>query len=370
MNVQDAIKKFSGFGINDDKMRKFTCWGSVEVVDRQREIIPIEEVYKIMDIWMDRGAPIMFIHTNRQVGKGLSWRPELKDGKEGVLITGIIFNHYKEDDEVWNGIKNGEFEGLSIGGNSYSKEKDANGNTVIRDLIGYEFSVVPRTGNQEATFQEVNAMAKSDTTNKADEPVMEETPKAPEKAPEPAADAKEPEKAPEPAAETKAPDPAPEPEQPQTPALQEQVSKLESTVASLVEKLAQIEEKISGKPETETPIEGVPTEEKSDEQPKPCDEEKSCDEQPKPTTEEKSDEEKPKPDESNDKEKDVQKSELESVKKELADLKKSIVAKTIETPRPAEVQKRDKHNEARAKLQEMSRNGSIDFQELRKAIQE
>lgn len=355
MNTQDTIKKFSGFGINDDKMRKFTCWGSVEVVDRQHEIIPIEEVYKIMDIWMDRGAPIMFIHTNRQVGKGLSWRPDTKDGKEGVLITGIIFNHYKEDDEVWNGIKNGEFEGLSIGGNSYSKEPDGNGNTIVRDLIGYEFSVVPRTGNQEATWQEVNVMAKSEI-NKADEPVMEETPKAPENAPEPAADAKEPEKAPEPEAEAKAPDPAPEPEQPQTPALQEQVSKLESTVGALVEKLAKIEEQISGKPEMETPIEGAPTEEKSD----ACDDEKKgdqCDAQAEGTSEE----------EQNN---GFQKSELEALKKENAELKKSMVAKTIETPRPSEVQKRDKHNEVREKLQKMSRDGNIDFQELRKAIQE
>ena len=47
-NKQIVVKSFGFDGINDDSMRKFSCWGSVEVVDRQKEIIPAEEVYKIM----------------------------------------------------------------------------------------------------------------------------------------------------------------------------------------------------------------------------------------------------------------------------------------------------------------------------------
>ena len=105
MNPENIMKTFEINHIHEDSQRKFSCWGSVEVTDRHKEIIPAEEVYKIMDIWMDRGAPIMFNHTSRQVGKGINWQPLEKNGNPGVLITGIIYKHYAEDDEVWNGIK-------------------------------------------------------------------------------------------------------------------------------------------------------------------------------------------------------------------------------------------------------------------------
>ena len=163
MNGHKFIKNFEIDVINDDQMRKFTCWGSVQVKDRHDEIIPMDEIEKVMDIWMDRGAPIMFNHTHRQIGKGLSWRVSEKDGKPGVLINGIIFKHYKTDDDVWKGIKQGDFEGLSIGGEAHNREQTEEG-TYLRKLIGYEFSVVERCGNQEATWENI-AMVKNETND-------------------------------------------------------------------------------------------------------------------------------------------------------------------------------------------------------------
>lgn len=312
------LKSFQFDGINDEEMRKFECWGSVDVIDRANERIPADEVYKVMDIWMDRGAPIMFNHSNRQVGKGVNWRPAEKNGMKGVLITGVIFKHYKEDDEVWKGIKENKFEGLSIGGKAYSREKDDEGSTVLRNLIGYEFSVVNRTGNQEATFTEVNAMAKSEM-KKEDAPVVE-----PAQAAVPASNAGE-----------------------------DAIAKLQAIVAALVEKIAMIEEKVSGKPEAETPVE----EQKSCEE-KPVEAEKAEDE-PKV-------EEKPKEDE-------VAKlsKQLQAKDAEIADLKKSMVVKKIEAARPdvVEVTKADaKYSEVRKTLKEMSEKGSISFRTLGEKI--
>lgn len=301
------IKSFVFDGINDNEMRKFECWGSVEVIDRQNEIIPIDEVYKIMDIWVDRGAPINFNHTNRQVGKGLNWRPAVKNGKKGVLITGMIYKHYKEDDEIWEGIKKGEFEGLSIGGKSFLHEKDENGNTSLKHLIGYEFSVVERTGNQEATFTEVNAMAKSIETKKDDEPVMDEKPETD---------------------------------------LAEQVSQLKNVVTGLVEKLAMVEEKIAGKPEEETPVEEQKSEDKEDED----------------------EEDEKKEDDPKDDEVEKLSKKFSGMEQEIADLKKSIVVKTVETNRPAEAPKESKHNELRKSLAEMKSKGRIDFSEIGRQI--
>lgn len=162
--IINISKNFTINHIHEDSMRKFSCWGSVQVKDRQGEIIPIEEIQKTMDFWMDRGAPINLNHTNQQVGRGLSYSIEEKDGIPGVLIVGKIFNHYAEDDIVWEGIKKGDFEGLSIGGKAI-KDEQPDG-TYLRNLVGFEFSIVERTGNQEATFVTVNTIAKSDTNIK------------------------------------------------------------------------------------------------------------------------------------------------------------------------------------------------------------
>ena len=174
-NIIDKPFEFSK--IHDNDMRKFECWGSVEIVDNQGDLIPIEELQRIMDIWVDRGAPIMFNHTNQHVGKGLNWRRADKNGTPGVLITGKIFKHYVEDDTIWDGIKDGTLEGLSFGGKSYSKERDSIGNIIRRQITGHEFSVVKKCANQEATFTEVNTMAKGEKEIKKEEdPIMEETP--------------------------------------------------------------------------------------------------------------------------------------------------------------------------------------------------
>jgi hypothetical protein len=309
-NESEIVLKSFGFdGINDDEMRKFECWGSVEVVDRHQEVIPAEEVYKIMDIWMDRGAPIMFNHSNRQVGKGLNWRPAEKNGAKGVLITGSIFKHYKEDDDVWTGIKEGLFEGLSIGGKSFLREKDEDGHTTLRNLIGYEFSVVGRTGNQEATFTEVNTMAKSEKVMKQDEPVMDENPDT---------------------------------------GKEDELSQLKNMVTALIEKVAMIEEKISGKPAEETPVE----EQKAEPEP------------------EKEEEEAVEPEKKPEDEVEKMKAEVSNLKAELTDLKKSIVTKTISTERPGETPKEDKYTEVRKSLKEMSEKGKISFQELGKQMRE
>jgi hypothetical protein len=322
----EVFKSFGFEGIHDDDMRKFSCWGSVEVVDRQKEIIPIDEVYKIMDIWMDRGSPIMFNHSNRQVGKGLNWRPADKNGKPGVLITGLIFKHYKEDDDIWEGIKNKNFEGLSIGGKSLLKEKDNNGVTHLKNLIGYEFSVAPRIGNQEATFTEVNTLAKSEEVKKEDAPVMDETPEV--ASPSPEAD---------------------------------RVAKLESVITALIEKISQIEEKISGKPEEQKPVEtqsapdSVPEDEKKSEKP-----------------EEKKEDAPKEEDKVSKSEYDKVSNELTDVKKSLEELKKTAVAKTLETPRPEDKKPEatDKLTEVRKTLKGMAENKNIDFKVLGSKIRE
>lgn len=322
----ELIKSFQFNDIINNDMRKFECWGSVETKDRHGEIIPAEEVYKVMDIWMDRGAPIMYNHTNRNVGRGINWQPLEKNGKRGVLITGVIHKHYKEDDEIWHDIKKGKFEGLSIGGKSYTRESSNNG-TILRDLIGYEFSVVERCGNQEATFTEVNTMAKAEDIKKEDEPTMEESPEVEQKEDE-----------------------------------------MSSRLAAFEERLGKIESLLSGENEQDEPVEENKEEEAASEE--EVEKEESTEEEEVEKEEESEEEETEKEEESEDVEKKELQKSIETLQEEVKELKKSQVVKVVKTARPAVkvVKKEDNFSTLRKSVQSMAADGKVDLRTLGKEI--
>lgn len=148
--------------------RMFKSWGSVEVRDRENDLLPMDEFRKIMPVIMKRGGILMDRHSNRQVGKILNFEFREKQTPEGptlgVMITGEIFKDYEHDDMVWEGIKNGIYKGLSFGGRNKMKDVkfDKSGLTnILTKLEGFEFSLVPGMGNQEATMEQVNFLAKS-----------------------------------------------------------------------------------------------------------------------------------------------------------------------------------------------------------------
>ena len=148
--------------------RMFKSWGSVEVRDRENDLLPMSEFRKIMPVIMIRGGVLMDRHSNRQVGKILNFEFKEKETSEGiipgVMITGEIFRDYEHDDMVWEGIKNGIYKGLSFGGRNKMKDVkfDESGLTnILTKLEGFEFSLVPGMGNQEATMEQVNFLAKS-----------------------------------------------------------------------------------------------------------------------------------------------------------------------------------------------------------------
>ncbi len=154
--------------ILDTSARMFKSWGSVEVRDKENDLLPMSEFRKIMPVIMKRGGILMDRHSNRQVGKILNF--EFKDKqtpeglREGVMITGEIFKDYEHDDMVWQGIKDGVYKGLSFGGRNKIKDVkfDKSGLTnILKKLEGFEFSLVPGMGNQEATMERVNFLAKS-----------------------------------------------------------------------------------------------------------------------------------------------------------------------------------------------------------------
>lgn len=155
--------------VYNDQDRILQGWGTVEVVDRQGQVVPIDEIFKLMPVFVERGAPIMDMHTNKLVGKMLNYEKKIdpRSGKEGIFLTVKIFDHLITDDMVWDKIKKGEYTGFSMGGSAGLKLENYQVGGQVAELLKeiglFEFSVVDRPANQLSTFTGINAIAKSDT---------------------------------------------------------------------------------------------------------------------------------------------------------------------------------------------------------------
>lgn len=165
--------KYKQLNIKDESQRLVEGWASVQIKDKDGELIPIEELENIMPILMDRGGLVMFKHSNKPVGKILKWEvaehPET--GKKGIKLLVKIFNHYKLDDMVWQWIKEGKIKGFSFGGASGKEEylpwrKGEDIVRVLKDIEGYEFSLVENPANPYATIEAINWKAKGDEKGK------------------------------------------------------------------------------------------------------------------------------------------------------------------------------------------------------------
>jgi len=148
--------------------RSFEGWGSVEVKDKEGEIIPVDKIAEIMDTFIARGGTLMDSHSNRHVGKIIDWELRQKNGSPGIWLKGYIFKNYPIDNEVWQSIKSGEYQGFSLGGETSTRPEykcdDSTGvcADVLTDIFVYEMSVVRSPANQEASIEVVNLVAKSD----------------------------------------------------------------------------------------------------------------------------------------------------------------------------------------------------------------
>ena len=81
--------------VNSDE-RYFEGLLTVQMKDKQGEVTIVDELYKVLPIWMDRGAPISDTHSNRIIGKGINYSKTVvknADGEElaAIKITGKIF---------------------------------------------------------------------------------------------------------------------------------------------------------------------------------------------------------------------------------------------------------------------------------------
>ena len=150
--------------------RLFEGVATVEMVDKDRELIARDEIIKQFPVWIKRGAPIIDVHSNRVIGKGLGFEKTtvIDEGvtRPAVSITGKIFKDHELDNKIWSKIKSGEYKGLSFGGANKSPktvitQKDGTLAYKLNDLEMYEMSVCKDPTVPLAIITEFSTVAKS-----------------------------------------------------------------------------------------------------------------------------------------------------------------------------------------------------------------
>ena len=99
--------------------RLFKIIVSPEIVDLDDDLITIDAIEEALEIWFKRGAPILDHHQNLPCGYGNSYKRIVFEGFPAIELVGEIFSGDKalsNDNEVWEKIQNGIYEGNSIGG--------------------------------------------------------------------------------------------------------------------------------------------------------------------------------------------------------------------------------------------------------------
>ena len=155
----------------DSDERFFEGILTVEMKDKQGEITIVDELYKVLPIWMDRGAPITDTHSNRVVGKGINFAKTQVQDADGTVypaikITGKIHKDYELDEDIWKKIKSGEYKGLSFGGATKAdrepvKMKDGSIAYALTDLEHYEVAVCEDPAVPLALITHTNPIAKA-----------------------------------------------------------------------------------------------------------------------------------------------------------------------------------------------------------------
>lgn len=177
----------------DEQERIFESVLSAEMRDNSGIIVSPEEVKKFIDTYIqERDGPMTEKHTNRVIGKVLSWREETihvdeelleraveanpKNGSvRGVLerylgqtipviiVQAKIHNHYEADTEVWNKLKSGEYTGVSFGGSGDDDKYDRAHDGIRKKLKAmWEVAVVDAPRVAIALLSGINDIAQSD----------------------------------------------------------------------------------------------------------------------------------------------------------------------------------------------------------------
>jgi phage head maturation protease len=159
--MNDKIDLYVAFEKKNEEERTVEGFASTEALDSQGEIVKYTAIEKALPDYMKFGN-IREMHQPSAVGKTLM--AAVDKVKKGLWIKSKIV-----DDMAWKKVKEGVYNGFSIGGNIIEKI----GNS-IEELRLVEISVVDRPANPEALFSVVKFDDSGKEVKKEDIEIEEE----------------------------------------------------------------------------------------------------------------------------------------------------------------------------------------------------
>jgi hypothetical protein len=141
---------YVGFTKRNDDKHIVEGWASSEALDSQGEIVKLTAIEKALPDYM-KFANIRQMHQWSAVGKAI--HAQVDNVKKGLYLVAKVV-----DKEAWEKVKEGVYNGFSIGGRVMKRIDN-----VIEDLALTEISLVDRPANPEAVFEVVKMDATQPT---------------------------------------------------------------------------------------------------------------------------------------------------------------------------------------------------------------
>ena len=147
-NIMGKVSMFIPIVKVDEEKRIIRGTATTEAKDSSGEILEYKGSKKAFSDWF-KWANVREMHNASAVGKGLSWEGNEEQKKIDVEVKVV-------DDNAWNKVKEGVYQGFSVGGNRVESEvvKGDDGEDVRMtnkwDMV--ELSLVDRGANPEAVF--------------------------------------------------------------------------------------------------------------------------------------------------------------------------------------------------------------------------
>ena len=152
--------------------RLLATWASVDMKDKEGELIPINDIISQQETLLERNGPISDTHTNKIVGQTLAFKvlENPKSKTLGVLHLQKFWSDYEIDDKIWGEIVSGERKGSSVGGYRLGMSKGEDPVTgdpvnVLDDFRHLETASVEDPCNPLALNEAFSVVAKSNSTN-------------------------------------------------------------------------------------------------------------------------------------------------------------------------------------------------------------
>ena len=149
--LKSSLSFYTPFAKTDDEKRMVYGYASTEAVDSQGEVVKKDALKKAINDYM-KFANIREMHQPSAVGK----TKQANIDSKGLYIAAKVV-----DDNAWKKVKEGVYNGFSIGGRI--KQMDDN---EITDLTLSEISLVDRPANPEAVFDVYKADLEADMHKK------------------------------------------------------------------------------------------------------------------------------------------------------------------------------------------------------------